>query len=911
MLQNNETQPHPRTEDRTRIHPRLYPNHLLPLFTVGPVKTLGAVLLLLGLLAPSLAEAGVLMVNPDGTDGAYRTIGAAVSAAQAGDTILVDGGTRDNPVRMRERLNLNTSGTPEAPITLTASGGLGSVIVESPGSGTHITFSGRYWVVEGIIFDSMRSKDRAVRVENSGNAIRSCVIRNGGGHGIFVGSVSSPAPGVPGFLIEDSEVYDFIAWDQLTSKDAACLGTLEAKDLVIRDNSMHHCSGDAIQLESYGAYTPSMWGRVVIEDNELFTAPDERLGRDVNNRYIRPGENAIDIKSGGSAVIRRNRMYGFGRCRSGTSYGGTGTGSEGAAVIVHGDVGPVDVLDNEMFASNHGFVLVSYQGNPHDINVAGNVINNLDNAGYDIGQDGIGLRFSGSQNVLVCHNTVSDTPGRAILGDSSATNYRIFNNIFSNEGYSSGDAAARILGPDGVFNYNLWHGVDGKAGVGDVTGQEPLFVRRSVPGQGIDCPACQPEGKYGPVSMGDYSLQAGSPAIGAAAVPGDVAVECVVPSFMGCGDGGMAARRDLGALGHCPYSLAHSVNMIGLGGGDGEGEAIAQAAEEGLHFGVEQGVEPVLFPVPDGTAELSAAWNEAGLHFLITVNDNQIVDDDKVDLLIQPGDSDSLLPRPSTEAITVRINPATGVIRDARGAVPGRDFTWDGGVSGDVVIDEKMGGYRAYVTVPWPALGGIEGPVGVGEESGGPVAEVQVAAVDVVVKDVDQVDPFNQVAALSGRLDRGAVDAWAALMALPEQVDDGELDEADSGDGDAGIEDPDGSMGPGSDADLDSGTGDGDGDGGEPGDVDENDVGNGEPGGDEDAGDSEPRDGDSGGEGPSASGGQGCAMAPLIGSIENNVPGAHGSSAVSGSFLMFGILLLLVALGKHNRMGKNASHPES
>ena len=91
-------------------------------------RSFAAVLLL---LAPSLAGASTLCVNPGGTGGCFAAIQLAVNAAHRGDAIAIAAGTYAEHVAIGAKATLQIQGA-----------GAGSTFVDGGGSGTVLTLNG-------------------------------------------------------------------------------------------------------------------------------------------------------------------------------------------------------------------------------------------------------------------------------------------------------------------------------------------------------------------------------------------------------------------------------------------------------------------------------------------------------------------------------------------------------------------------------------------------------------------------------------------------------------------------------------------------------------------------------------------------------------------------------------------------
>ncbi|HKY54649.1 MAG TPA: right-handed parallel beta-helix repeat-containing protein [Anaerolineales bacterium] len=226
------------------------------------------------------------------------------------------------------------------------------------------------------------------------------------------------------------------------------------------------------------------------------------------NIYFNAGDNAIRLDNMDHPLLIENNRILY-------------SGDDGIEISLQNAAIPpamieVDIWNNMILGNREdGIQFIDHPGDPQDTNrrfvIAGNLIANSRKAGIGLMPNANTLEdYSGgdvAEAIRVFHNTFYGND----YGISGGDNLVAFNNIIVN---SPNIAAWRVQGPAGansVVAYTLFHNnrldVDQSTlGVGDISGQDPLFVGAPNPG---------PDGAWETVDD-DFSglvLRSGSPAI--------------------------------------------------------------------------------------------------------------------------------------------------------------------------------------------------------------------------------------------------------------------------------------------------------------------------------------------------------------------------------------------------------------
>ena len=322
--------------------------------------------------------------------------------AQPGEAILVHEGVYPERVRIEQR-----DGTAAAPITLRAAPGARAVIRGGTG-GTQALVDVRraHWHVEGLVLDVAGDRAFAAIWRSPGarhGVLRGCEAMNGtAGAGVTV------AEGASDVRIEDNHLHHFRkAGDD---SHGVLVQTTSAR-VVVRNNDIHHNSGDAVQcIGPEGAATiPG-------------TPFDDLLVE--NNRLHQNDENGIDVKTCTNVTLRGNDIWGH--VASGRS--------RGEAIVIHLSAARVRVEENRLWDNGRGISLggVREGAPPSELVVRRNQIWSGVNAN---GEDGAGLRVDTVEHVQVFHNTFHGMPGFCLSvgsGDSGpSSDVEIRNNVFS------------------------------------------------------------------------------------------------------------------------------------------------------------------------------------------------------------------------------------------------------------------------------------------------------------------------------------------------------------------------------------------------------------------------------------------------------------------------------------------------
>ncbi len=300
-----------------------------------------------------------------------RTITQAVEKAKPGDIIRVLPGTYS------EQLFLESQGANVAAITLRGEGSPLPTLVpdKSKGRSAAILVRGR-WNIENLNVDLGGARMSAIVFERGSNNSRlsGSELRSGtAGAGVLV---AGPA----NITIQNNHIHHFIKSGD-DSHGVLVVGP--SRNVTVRDNDIHHNSGDSVQCHAHGGRAAE---DLLIEGN---TMHDE-------------GENAVDIKLCNRVIVRNNDMSGFPNMA--VRRGGS---SAGEAVIIHDSARNVTIQENLMSKAGRGVSVVAGHGlPPENVRIEGNTIQDIRDIPEGNGQ---GIRVESGVNVQVVDNLVEKT----------------------------------------------------------------------------------------------------------------------------------------------------------------------------------------------------------------------------------------------------------------------------------------------------------------------------------------------------------------------------------------------------------------------------------------------------------------------------------------------------------------------
>lgn len=218
----------------------------------------------------------------------FGSIQSALQTAQPGDTITVQPGT------YAETLSSVRGGTADAPVTIRAAKGQGTVVVSR--SGRVLTISHPFLVVDGLTFDGGYGAADAVKLTSGAShfVLRHAEVRRSGRDCIDMN-------GPTDVVIERSTIHHCLWWNG-ERQDAHAIVAGPVQRLTLRELDVHTFSGDGLQLDP-GRSLPG-WNDVVVEKSTFRLAP---LPAPENGfaAGIVPGENAIDTKTSPAAPRAR------------------------------------------------------------------------------------------------------------------------------------------------------------------------------------------------------------------------------------------------------------------------------------------------------------------------------------------------------------------------------------------------------------------------------------------------------------------------------------------------------------------------------------------------------------------------------------------------------------------------------
>jgi nitrous oxidase accessory protein NosD len=320
-------------------------------------------------------------VSTRGSDGGagtreapLRTIGRAVALASPGEVIRVLPGVYP------EELVLESRGRGAAAITLRGEGSPRPTLVPSTRTrSTVLRVRGR-WKLENLHVDVGGARMFAVTFDSgaSQSVLSDSVLEDG------TSSAGVLVEGGKDITIQRNSIHHFIRSGD-DSHGVVVVGP--SRNVIIRDNDIHHNSGDSVQCQS-GAGPAEV---LLIEGNTLH---DE-------------GENGVDIKWCRYVTVRGNRLFGF----PNTAIRPAGS-SAGEAVVLHEAARDILIQGNAISRAGRGVSVVGGGTFPENVWVEGNHFREIRNFPAGNGQ---GIRVARARNVRVEGNTLEATASYGLM----------------------------------------------------------------------------------------------------------------------------------------------------------------------------------------------------------------------------------------------------------------------------------------------------------------------------------------------------------------------------------------------------------------------------------------------------------------------------------------------------------------
>jgi len=367
--------PQPPASEEPTVPPREEPGRPPPVVSTPPPPVVPAP------SAPSVPTGRSWYVSVQGSDVAsgtreapLRTVGRAVTLARPGEVIRVLPGVYS------ETLLLESKGTGVAAVTLRGEGSPRPRIVPASTSRSAVIRVQGRWNLENLQLDVGGARMFAVLFTGTaGQSSLSGSELNGGtsGAGVVV-------EGASGITIQNNIVRHFIQ-SGTDSHGVAVVGPV--RGLVIRNNDIHHNSGDSIQCQGYQAPVEN----VLIEGNTLH---DE-------------GENAVDIKGCRNVTIRGNSMFGF----PNAAVRPVGS-SAGEAIVLHQSASSIVVQGNTISRAGRGVSVLAASTPSESIWVKDNHFQDIRNMPVGNGQ---AVRIARARKVWVEGNLIENTASYGLM----------------------------------------------------------------------------------------------------------------------------------------------------------------------------------------------------------------------------------------------------------------------------------------------------------------------------------------------------------------------------------------------------------------------------------------------------------------------------------------------------------------
>jgi hypothetical protein len=203
----------------------------------------------------------------------------AIHEAMPGDMVLVQPGTYNEPIEtMRE-------GKKDAPITIKAEEGYGSVIITKKANLLRVAHP--YCVIDGFIFDAQYANDDCVKIDTGAHytLLKNCEVRRTSKDGIDIDVTEH-------VTIDNCCVHHCLN-AQGGRTDAHAMVGVAVRDLTIRNTRAYSFSGDAFQTDP--SRKQPGWDRVLIENCIFWLEPLPQKENGFEAGTV-PGENALDTK---------------------------------------------------------------------------------------------------------------------------------------------------------------------------------------------------------------------------------------------------------------------------------------------------------------------------------------------------------------------------------------------------------------------------------------------------------------------------------------------------------------------------------------------------------------------------------------------------------------------------------------
>lgn len=372
----------------------------------------------------------------------FRTIQEGLGRLGPGDVLFIRGNASGRVYT--ETPSFPANGTASQPITM--KGYPGEKVILTGTSGSRMSLTKDYWIIDGITVDQANTAADCIKVNAHHVTIQNCEIMNGQREGISIEAATD-------VTIQDCLIHDFMWIENGVRTDAHCIMidsgvSSTITGITIQRNTIRRCSGDGTQIFAETGQAFSTYPTNISFLNNTFICGEPTFGLT---------ENALDFKAGDGVVVRGNTMTGY---------------ISNKTVVIHKGCRNINVENNTIRDGLSGLEM-RVEGGSSFIELNNRVVGNLI---YNMSS--YGLKFDGLQNLTATNNTLAHigaesfrfegTIGVAVLGGI------IKNNLV----YDAGKPVGTSLLSGVAVDYNGWFlsNAGGLAGTHDISGTDPAFV---------------------------------------------------------------------------------------------------------------------------------------------------------------------------------------------------------------------------------------------------------------------------------------------------------------------------------------------------------------------------------------------------------------------------------------------------